>query len=186
VISLVAVDPGKSYCGIALYVDGLLVDADVLNTSARTPEYALAYRQGSMRYEECCLPIDVAHAGFQWVFDRVGSVDEYVCEWMQYYDDEIKRNSKPGAAAGQAKDLLFLTATAAAIGAVLTPTRARFFLPREWKGTVNADVFLDRIVKTFKVKSEIQVIEDLKRKHKKNAHHGIEAAGIGLYAQYRK
>lgn len=188
-IYTIAIDPGKNHCGLAIFSpEKRLIYLDVVRTEARPRITDPEWRQGAIEAHDGIQPIQVAHEVRRVVL-TLGLVNTYinfVSEWPKHYSDDPGYDRKTSGKGVKAKDLFWLAACAGACAAVVNPVSVRYFLPSEWKSTAPDEVLWARIEKLFdKNLDEHAIVEVLKKRHGKNAHHALEAGGIGLYALWR-
>jgi hypothetical protein len=150
---LLAVDPGVRGCGVAVFDGCELAFAAYIRNPVKKGGGATAW------------------LGMGWeVFERLTALDlnvtEYVIEVPQIY-----RMSK-----GDPNDLIDLAGVGAWVGALSRASKAFSYKPREWKGTVKADVFTERI-RTWLTPDEVASIEPCA---KSLEHNVIDAVGLGI------
>lgn len=163
--SLLTVDPGIDRCGVALFLDGVLVRADHVGqplcskNAGGTPDV-----------------LDRAHsvAGHlhDWLEDHYkehGVIDLLVVEWPQIY--------MPGKSKGGGKDILLVAAAAAAVATRVFAGERRSVRPDEWKGQAPKAVIQGRVVARLS-DAERKVIAELPDSR---LHNVIDAIGLGTY-----
>lgn len=119
--ALLAVDPGIRGCGVAVFRDGLLVQAAYVRSPAR---------EGN-RAAECA---EAARAVGQW--RREQRMDEVAVEWPRVYATQIRR----GETKEDPNDLLALAGVDAALALVFAPAPVTSYCPSEWKGQMKKSV----------------------------------------------
>jgi hypothetical protein len=164
--TILAVDPGLRGCGVACFDQAptiygsteMLVWAKYVRNPVREGDSAAAI--AAMARE----------VGRHSIFEPV---DLLAVEFPQVY-----QGSK---AKGDPRDLLTLAAIDGGILLSVSHREARRYFPREWKGQVDGDVMLDRILARLSP-SEVGRIE---RCPESLRHNVIDAIGIGLFAAGR-
>lgn len=186
--SLLCLDPGIRLAGAALFIDGLLIGARCIpSTATGNGAHACA---------------EMAREVIMWA-RHVGSLSgtggrssgspfiptEYVCEWPQIYASRIRE----GKTDEDPNDMIALAGVSSAV-AVLAGAPTTHYLPKEWKGQVPKKVMTKRIL-GFLAEQEIEIASKgilrtdpilytdrvaalLKSP---TAHNAIDAVGIGLH-----
>lgn len=158
---LISIDPGVRRCGVALFVDERLVRAGLVSLTAAAAEEGDA---------ECCNALAGAVTGFP---GRIPYLTDIVVEFPKVYPAAQQK--------GDQNDLLRLAAVA---GACMTRVTVfgerRFVFPREWKGTIDPDAFIERRIKPALAAEEHARIE--LPSAKSLSHNVYDAIGIGLWA----
>lgn len=120
---------------------------------------------------------DIAQQAYRWVFQNTPDTFlrerslQFVAEWPRVYPNE--REVDPNVA------LLPLCGIVGHISALLgTGVSRTIYEPREWKGTGNAEAFLNRILERLDP-VERKIIDAVQPAHLR--HNAIEAAGLGLF-----
>lgn len=154
--SLVAVDPGKSACGVALFI----------NERFRAGAY--------LKAEET---FDLGIAVESWVrqhqkrFTLPDTVDVLVVEGQQIYGAVSYANPN---------DLLPLAYLAGAVFARVPAHARRMPLPRQWKGSLKKELFTRRILSSMRADERI-VLEEVDCP-KSKLHNVLDAVGLGLWS----
>ncbi|NNB84589.1 hypothetical protein [Corallococcus exiguus] len=163
-MKLVAIDPGLRHCGVALF--------DVSSASLfcaglpKNPEPA----HGALSLASW---VSMAGAVQTWLRPRV--LDEpfqLIIELPRVYSAAHQR--------GDQNDLIQLAGVVGTLGGALTPVaERRSVFPRDWKGTLDADAFIERIKQRLgsaeHLRVELPAAQDI--------HHNVwDAIGIGLHA----
>ncbi len=150
---LLSIDPGLRHCGVGLFRDKTLTRAALV----RSPEKKV---RGPAAW------LAMANAVKAWVGDI--PLDKLAVEVMPVYRyDGLQKR----------RDLLQLQGV---VGATCGLVWAREYVglePREWKGTVKADVMLVRIEKRL-TPAEVRVIEQCPPSLR---HNTIDGVGVGLH-----
>lgn len=148
---IVAVDPGKRHIGIACFLGTELVGAQHIKSKLEWPE---------------CVN-DLAFQAFEFYkeFAKV-RLETLVLEYPQIGRQWAK---------GDPNDLLDLAYTQGAITHVLLPRALEVIRPQTWKGTVDADIVLERI------KNKLTDREKQPTVLRSNNHNALDAVGIGLW-----
>lgn len=150
-MKLVSIDPGVHHCGLALFDEGRLVDARLIREHEDIePKMACGIEHS---------PVAIYFGG------------TLVVERPKVY---IRGYANP-------QDLLDLDYT---VGTIVGLLAGRFrkivtVQPREWKGTVDADVMTDRIKERWMLPGEHAVV-DLTGCKKNEAHNVFDSIGIGI------
>lgn len=157
--TLVAVDPGLRRLGVAVFTDDRLVHAALVTSPVKkdrggTAWYAMADAVWAHLHDD--------------YLNRL-TPDEFVLEVPQIY--------RFGKSKGDPDDLIQLAATGAAVGAVLRAQKATTYYPREWKGTVPGDVFVERIRGRL-TPAERKAITPCAMSYEHNV---LDAVGLGLF-----
>ena len=163
---VLSLDPGLRASGLALFVNGQLVAAEVVT---QTPRGKTANRACDSSEMACrCV---VAVAGMMRELGGAGQVDRLLCEWPQIYQRSAGRSK------GDPNDLLPLAGVCAAICALLSPHGPEVISlnPAEWKGQVDGDVMTARIL------AKLGEAERAILPRGALAHNAIDAAGLGLF-----
>jgi hypothetical protein len=171
---LVSVDPGLRHCGVAVFEDGILVNAGLVKNPEKTGRGVNVWRSMSG-----------AVASF---VNRQGDVESVALEVMQVYGGP--RGEDPN-------DLLELNAIQGAVLGVLEPWGpCGSYLPRQWKGQIDKTIMCRRIVKPGRLSDQeltnagltrcpIVKKTDLGVTHREVSdsllHNVIDGIGIGLY-----
>jgi len=170
-LDLLAVDPGIRGCGVALFREGRLSRGlEDMRLAA-----AAYVRNPLPRGDDPVEQLAMAYAARDWVRRHTGiddaTVDRVVVEWPQVYQGSKQK--------GDPRDLLTLAGVDMAIAASIPARRnVSRYLPREWKGQVNADVMLERIL----ARLEPEEMARLEACPASLRHNMIDAIGIGLKA----
>jgi len=156
-----AVDPGIRGCGVALFIEGKLLEATYIKNPVKKgndPEVS-----ANMAYE--------VFAWYCTQIEKFPVIDiELLLEKQQTYGGK--------AARGDANDLFPLAAINGALVAYIKSRRTISYFPREWKGNVNADIMIERI----KSRLTTEEMSTVMLTSAKSLHHNIwDAVGIGLY-----
>lgn len=153
--TLVAVDPGKRSCGVAVFEQRRLTQAWL----ARIP------RGGGADLDAVAL---LARQVLRTLCTT--SVTEILLEWPQIYQG--------GKQKGDPNDLLFLAGLDGAIVSALPYAHATAVRPRDWKGTTDPDIVCARIKQIVQEAGESAIIQwpcaSLE-------HNVLDAIGIGLW-----
>jgi len=160
---LLALDPSSNRCGVAVFLDGVLVVADHVDVP-KGGKYKCPMRQS----------VDMSRRVFFWLQDY--TVTEIVVEWP-----EIRKAAK---AKGSPKHMLPLAGVAAgvALSLGLCPDACHALLPGEWAGQVPKDETVKGAKKSpraIKTKSRLSAAELIIWEGVKY-HDTIDAIGIGL------
>lgn len=152
-----SVDPGIRGCGCAIFVDGELRAAAYVRNPDKTgagPGECQAMAQAIRDWFVACS---------NYVLNIL------VLEWPQTYGGRAKR--------GDANDLFPLAGVDAALAANFPAANVTHYLPREWKGTVDPDVMIERIQGRLAPHELLRV----ELPSAKSLEHNVwDAVGIGL------
>lgn len=151
------IDPGKNGCGVAIFFgDGFLLRADFVEL----PPLADILDNAAILGQKVC----------NWVIGTIGAVEmqdiQCLVECPQIY---------PGPAKTDLNDLFPLVAVGAAIASSFYDRQA--VKPRDWKGTVDADVMTSRIISKL-TSVELARCEKVR---KSKTHNMYDAIGMGLW-----
>ncbi|RYZ37864.1 MAG: hypothetical protein EOO71_26325 [Myxococcaceae bacterium] len=161
---LVAIDPGLRHCGVALFD---VASASLLCVGLpKNPEPA----HGALSLASWA---SMAGAVHEWLRPRVGEEPfQLVIELPRVYAAAHQR--------GDQNDLIQLAGVVGMLGGALAPVAdRRSVYPRDWKGTLDADAFIERI------KQHLDAAEHLRVElpSAQDLHHNVwDAIGIGLHA----
>lgn len=161
-----AVDPGIRGCGVALFRFSQSANATLLERAAyvRNP-----LKEGNGPAESAAM----AQAVVDW-FDTQPRErpfpDVLALEYPRVYQGNKQK--------GDPNDLLPLAGVVCAVSGLLLRSEVRRYFPHEWKGTVDADVMLARIVGRLRP-DEVGKIEPCPASLRHNV---VDAIGIGLKA----
>ncbi|WP_375757961.1 hypothetical protein [Corallococcus exercitus] len=166
-MKLVSIDPGLRHCGVALFD---MPSASLLCAGLpKNPEPA----HGVLSLASWA---SMAGAVQAWLRPRVHEDPfQLVIELPRVYAAAHQR--------GDQNDLIQLAGVVGTLGGALAPvTERRSVFPREWKGTLDADAFIERIKQRLAsaehLRVELPAAQDL--------HHNVwDAIGIGLHALSR-
>lgn len=153
--SLLAVDPGKSTCGIALFLSRRLVEAAFLKA-----ENTFLLGKAVEDWTEACKK--------RFMLPEV--LDQLVTEGQQVYGGKLTNPN----------DLLPLAYLCGAVHVRIKAYQTLMPLPREWKGSLKKEVFTKQILMRLD-KAELNIINETKCPASK-LHNVIDAAGLGLWA----
>lgn len=161
---LLAIDPGfsaKNATGMALFHPTLrmLVAAGVARRRADLDDLAAQHAVAveAVSWAKSHLPHD-------------GALTHLVSEWPQVYPDERRKDPNTS--------LLPLCGIVGHVSGMLNPYLSRkVYTPREWKGTVDPDAFIERIY--IRLDSRERAIVDSVMPASLR-HNAVEAVGIGL------
>jgi hypothetical protein len=155
-----AIDPGKRNPGVALF------DGDELRAAK-----CVAGGRGDGAFQ-CA--VASACAIVAWVAQYVRCPGVIVCEWPQVYERERKKDPN---------NLLPLAGVNTAVGAIYTALAGGrdapnlvSYKPREWKGTLDGDAFLERILSRLTDDEKARI----EKRGKTLDHNAIDAIGVGL------
>lgn len=178
--TLVSIDPGLRACGVAVFVDGLLVGAHL----ARNPEKKV---RGAPAWDAMSLAVQNElwdhYPIFRGGFGHGNEPGVLVLEQPQVYGGP--RGEDPN-------DLIELAGVDGAILGRLEPRKAVSYLPRQWKGQVDKVIMCRRILKSTRVSDSELAAAGLTRcgseigvRHHSIPdsliHNTIDSIGIGLY-----
>jgi hypothetical protein len=160
---LVSCDPGIRVAGLAVFRDGALAHAELLRNpakKARGPEawWAMAGVARS-RVEALMLART----------ELSSEVHEFVVEVPQIY--------RFGKVRVDPDDLIQLAGVGGAVGSVLRPRAATGYYPRQWKGSVDKQVMVERILSRLSLAEK----KALAPCPPSLAHNQVDAVGLGLY-----
>ena len=153
--SLLAVDPGKSTCGVALFLSRRLRETAFLKAEN-------TYMLGKAVEDW------LATARQRYLLPDV--LDQLVTEGQQVY----------GGRSADPNDLLPLAYLCGAIHVRIKAHQTLMPLPREWKGSLKKEIFTKQILLRLH-KDELTIINETKCPPSK-LHNVIDAAGLGLWA----
>ena len=156
---IVAIDPGKTACGVAIAVDGVLVKAGY-----PTPK---KYRLEKPPREVVWARSVHAANDFLRIEHAIGRIDRLVIEMPKVY---------PGMPNTDLNDLLDLAAVVGGLLEVIYYNEARLVHPQEWKGQVPKKVMNARVLSKLS-SAEQATIEYAGAK----THNTLDAVGILLY-----
>lgn len=117
----VSCDPGKRYCGIALFEDSLLVDAKLIRSKEEWPYCTKELAQKAKQF--CNGPVDDLILEYPTVARSWGKADP--------------------------NDLVALAFTLGALTTTLPATRVECIEPQRWKGTISPEIVFARIKSTL-------------------------------------
>lgn len=153
--SLLAVDPGKLTCGVALFLSRKL-RATAFLKAENTFLLGRAVEDWTREAQQRFLLPDV--------------VDQLVTEGQQVY----------GGRSADPNDLLPLAYLCGAVHVRIRAHQTLMPLPREWKGSLKKEIFTKQILLRLH-KDELCIINETKCPASK-LHNVIDAAGLGLWA----
>ncbi|NPD29210.1 hypothetical protein [Corallococcus exiguus] len=163
-MKLVSIDPGLRHCGVALFdVPSASLLCAGLPKNPKPAHGALSLASWA----------SMSSAVQTWLRPRV--LDEpfqLVIELPRVYAAAHQR--------GDQNDLIQLAGVVGTLGAALSlVTERRSVFPRDWKGTLDADAFIERIKQRLESAEHLRV--ELPAAH--DLHHNVwDAIGIGLHA----
>ncbi|MCP3163313.1 hypothetical protein [Myxococcus qinghaiensis] len=163
----VSIDPGLRHCGVAVFAVPEHERASLLAAGLpKNPER----QDGELSLASWAA---MAFAVREWLRPRVGDEPfQLVIEMPRVYAAAHQK--------GDQNDLIQLAGVVGMLGGFLTNVASRRSVyPREWKGTVDADAFIERI------KQRLDAVEHLRVELPSAAslHHNVwDAIGIGLHA----
>ena len=156
---LLAIDPSLTSSGWALFVDGILTDCGYVTTSPSSP-----------------MPSRIVKAAREVLF-QTGAVDALAIEVPKHYE---RAKSK-----GDPNKLAPLWGITGAFTALSACSDVAFHYPRDWKGTVNPDVMMQRIYRFLNPEELATFHKGAKCKvcPKKTQKSGdtMDAIGVGLF-----
>lgn len=156
--TLVALDPGTHDAGVALFVDGRLVECALIRPKPDTP-------------------FEVARHVGMWVRRAIGNVsgpgrvNTLICEGQQVYPGPRREN--PNA-------LFPLAQVVGGVMQVVDAFERRIVLPRQWTGGVPKEVRQRRFLATLDA-NETAIIMSVKCP-KSKLHNVIDACSLGRWA----
>lgn len=162
-MSLLAIDPGINGCGVAVFDHAALVHAFYAKSIAPTDADMLTRIRACARAVQGGLSLRGPHAH---------AVSRLVVEMPQIYTF--------GKGKGDPNDLLPLAGVLGALSATFWATETRAVTPREWKGGVDGDVFIETRIKPRLTADERSRVSFSSAKGLQ--HNVYDAVGIGLYA----
>jgi hypothetical protein len=153
--TVLALDPGKLTCGVALFINesfraGAFLKAD--NTFLLGEAVEEWWQQQRTRFTLPAL------------------CDTLVCEGQQIY---------PGMRTANPNDLLPLSYLCGAVQARVKAYQCLMPLPKTWKGSLRKESFTRRILSSLR-KDELQILKELKCPESK-LHNVVDAVGLGLW-----
>lgn len=155
---LVSVDPGLRQLGLAVFVDGRLVTAELVKNPEKTARGPKAWRAMAEAVE-----------AVYWNFGLTAEPpDTYVVETMQY-DSRTRR--------ARVDDLFQLYGVGMYLIPSLVPVEVVGYYPSAWKGSVPGDIFVERIRGRL-TPAEVQAIKPCAKSLEHNVLDGI---GLGLF-----
>ncbi|TSC23282.1 hypothetical protein [Corallococcus sp. Z5C101001] len=161
---LVSIDPGLRHCGVALFdvPSGALLCAGL----PRNPAPA----HGELSLSSWA---SMASAVQEWLRPRVGDMAFHLVI-------ELPRVYAAAHQKGDQNDLIQLAGVVGTLGGALAPVASRRSVyPRDWKGTLDADAFIERIKQRLDAGEHLRVELPAAR----DLHHNVwDAIGIGLHA----
>jgi len=162
---LVAIDPGLRLAGLAVFADGVLVHAELVQTRKAAKDEMDPLR----------LNAHVAAYLTRSVREHVRGSDPLtvVAEWPRVFGR--------GRSKGDPNDLLPLAGCSAACVARLQPQHALAVRPDEWKGTMPTEGVLESRV-LARLGPALGVYDRARLNAKSLAHNVTDAVGIGLWA----
>src|SRR5258707_11468919 len=122
-----AIDPGIRGLGFSLWDDGDLHLAGYVRNPYKTGDGPKEWR-----------------ALYGAIFDRLGAVGEFCFERLEHLWIEVPRIYPAARHKGDQNDLVALAGVAGALTALDAVNITRVY-PREWKGTIDPDVCIERI-----------------------------------------
>lgn len=150
-----ALDPGKSACGVALFVNERLKAAALLKAD---DTYLLGEEVESWVYVQ------------RTRFGLPDMLDTVVCESQQVY---------PGMRSRNPNDLLPLAYLCGAVQARLPSYQRLMPLPRTWKGALRKEAFTRRILSRL-APDEMQIVKEIKCAPSV-LHNAVDAIGLALW-----
>lgn len=189
---LVSIDPGKHHAGWAIFVEKMLVRAGVAKVKPQKDTHGPYFRQGKHKQVQAQSAVMLAeligaHVAVARRIVGDNHVIDVVCEFMHVYLDDdgklVKGTSSP-------EDLLYVQNTAGAVmGEIRAPKRVRHVEANEWKKQ-RSDAATWPWIRNVMTPAEVEVakacgIYDAHGPLGANFHHGLEAYGIGAWAQFR-
>ena len=167
---LVCVDPGLRGCGAAWFRDGVLRQAAYVKNPLERDRGPVVHAEMSLAVSEWWTNIITSYG--------IGSAER--CFYVEFPVIYGQAQQKKGGSASD-NDVLDVAGVASSCMARFSRfEERRFFLPRDWKGTIDPDVMTRRIVSAL-TESERLVIKSVGSKD----HNTIDAVGIGLAALAR-
>lgn len=152
---VLAVDPGIRGCGVALFQDGQLDRAQYVENPCRRGCSLVEIRA-----------MAEAVAGAQFSVARL----TLALEFPRVYPGPQQK--------GDQNDLLPLAGIVSALAAMYPLAQVRHYFPRDWKGTIDPDVLIERVKARLSPEEHARV--ELPRASL--AHNVYDACGIGLHA----
>ncbi|NNB91955.1 hypothetical protein [Corallococcus exiguus] len=163
-MKLVSIDPGLRHCGVALFdVPSASLLCAGLPKNSEPAHGALSLASWA----------SMAGAVQAWLRPRIQDEPfQLVIELPRVYAAAHQR--------GDQNDLIQLAGVVGTLGGALAPvTERRSVFPRDWKGTLDADAFIERIKQRLESAEHLRV--ELPAAH--DLHHNVwDAIGIGLHA----
>lgn len=163
--SLLAVDPGIDRCGVALFLDGVLVRADHVGQP-------LSSKDAGGTPDVLDRVVSIAGHLHGWLEDHYeehGPLDLLIVEWPQIYT--------PGKSKAPGKDIVLLGAAAASVAVRIFAKERRSVRPDEWKGQAPKAVIQGRVVARLS-DAERKTIAELPDSR---LHNTIDAIGLGMW-----
>lgn len=154
--TVLAVDPGKKKAGIALFVNERLVVADLLRADNTFTLGKIAWMWWSREADRAGLDL---------------KVDRLVTEAQEVY---------PGMKTANPNDLLPLAYLCGFLHAKIEAEETLMPRPREWKGSIQKDIFTRRILSRLH-KDEIRIVDGVACP-KGELHNVVDAVGLGLWS----
>lgn len=151
-VRLISIDCGVRGCGVALFWDGLLHAATYVKNPMRHGQGAVSAQAMAREVARYCKEFQPT---------------ELAIETMQWYD--------ASAQLGDQNDLGGVQLVAGAIIGKLDVVSVSYH-PRDWKGTVDGDVFTDRILERLSVTEKAAIT----RVSESVDHNTIDGVGVGL------
>ncbi|WP_141592263.1 hypothetical protein [Myxococcus sp. AB056] len=166
---LVALDPGLRECGVALFD---LDSGELL--AAGMPTNAERKARGLAAWSRMAGGVAAFVSSFLEPLRAAGVVVSVTVA------SECPQVYTAGKSKGDPNDLIELAGVVGRVVGELSATSERSFLPREWKGTLDGDVMVERIKARLGERPQEHLRVQLPRAQDK--HHNVwDAVGIGLY-----
>lgn len=155
----IAIDPGKHGCGLAMFIDGLLVHAEYVSGL------------GGQRH-----PLLEPVAGVVKILESArdaGEIETVVIERPKIYDATHQKGDQRDIA-----DLL-IVAGGLACAASLVSRSVLFVEPSQWKGQTSTEIIEHRLQKHLSTEEHEKI--EWPRARKTLGHNVVDAVGIGLW-----
>nr|BDT33744.1 hypothetical protein MFMH1_34130 [Myxococcus sp. MH1] len=166
---LVALDPGLRECGVALFD----MDSGEL-LAAGMPTNAERKARGLPAWARMADGVSAFVSSFLEPYRAAGEVISITLA------SECPQVYTAGKSKGDPNDLIELAGVVGRVAGSLKATSERSYLPREWKGTLDADVMIERIKARLAERPHEYLRVQLPRAQDK--HHNVwDAIGIGLH-----
>lgn len=159
---LLALDPSINSAGIALFRDGVLVDAATIKAPKANTRWPYVRRCAWVAREV-------------WKLVPVAEIKTFATEWPQTY--------APGMSKARPSDLHPMAGVATAVAARFFDAELFSYLPKQWVvGTAKeAGRGIFKTSRALRIASKLSPVELAVWAEKVNTHDAIDAVGIGLH-----